>query len=367
MADEMAMGAEERFVRESFAQHYRKVVLSVHAVEQREFGFGGWEKKIEFRHIKIKSAAELQGKLALEAPLYVSYSVSYYEFPEARPMPKKSWLGADLVFDLDAQPHECGKFTCSECLEKVKHDTAHLIEEFLMEDFGVQKHEIEVNFSGSRGYHVHVRNSNILKLDRDARREIADYISGVGVSFDRFFWKEGKKLFGPTPTQEGYGGKFAASFCKKLEDEKFANSIWRGLKSQKGRLVEAIGRGDWGSCGIPGFEKKLQKAFEEMKKELSVMIDSNVTADVTKLIRLPDSLHGGSGLVAKKVKNLDAFDPMRDAVAFGKEEVKIKLLEKIPSLLIGDFSFGPADAGCVLEVPKFAAIYLLCKKAATLA
>ncbi|MEM4554455.1 MAG: DNA primase catalytic subunit PriS [Candidatus Anstonellaceae archaeon] len=364
---EKAPTPEEEFVREAFAQHYKKVLLSVPGIEQREFGFGGWEKKIEFRHIKIKSAVELQGKLSSEVPLYVSYSVSYYEFPDARPMPKKSWLGADLVFDLDAQPHECGKFTCSSCLQKVKQDTIRLIEEFLVADFGIQKHEIEVNFSGSRGYHVHVRNPNILKLDREARREIADYIGGVGLAFDRFFWKDGKKLFGPKPTEEGYRGKFATAFCSKLEDEGFAASIWRRLKTEKGRLKEAISWGDWGRCGIPGFEKKLQKAFEEMKGELCVRIDSNVTADVTKLIRLPDSLHGGSGLAAKKVKSLDNFDPMKDALVFGKEEVKVRLLENIPSLSLGDFSFGPVQAGSQLALPKFAAIYLLCKKAATLA
>ena len=97
-------------------------------------------------------------------------------------MPRKNWLGADLVFDLDAEGHSCGKFTCQECLDKVKADAMKLIDEFLLPDFGFSKGEISVNFSGSRGYHVHVRSGSVMKLDREARREIADYVSGTGLA-----------------------------------------------------------------------------------------------------------------------------------------------------------------------------------------
>ena len=69
--------------------------------ERREFGFGGWEKKIEFRHMAFRSAEDLRMALVRDRPLYVSASSAYYEYPDARPMPRKHWLGADLVFDLD--------------------------------------------------------------------------------------------------------------------------------------------------------------------------------------------------------------------------------------------------------------------------
>ncbi|MEM2137477.1 MAG: DNA primase catalytic subunit PriS [Candidatus Anstonellaceae archaeon] len=360
---------EEKFLRDLFSKYYSKGKLSVRKPERREFGFGGWEKKIEFRHIGVKDEPALRAKLVSEAPLYVSYSVGYYEYPDARPMTKKNWLSADLVFDLDAEAHSCGKFTCEKCMEKVKAEAQQLIEDFLLSDFGLSRSEIAVNFSGSRGYHVHVFSDAVAQLDREARREIADYVTGTGLLFDRLFWKEGKKLFGPTPLQGGYGGKFAKAFLKRLDDSEFALSISRKLKSEeeKAKLKSAIERGNWDNIGIANREIKLQEKFEQMKLTLAGRIDSNVTADSSKLIRMPDSIHGGSGFLAKTVESLEKFEPMKDAPAFLEGELRVKMSEAVPKLAIRDFEFGPFSANETKELPMAAAVYLLCKKSAVLA
>lgn len=362
---------EERFLRKLFSEHYAKARLNVIKPQQREFGFGGWEKKIEFRHIGVRGEEELRAKLVKEAPLYVSHSVGYYEFPDARPMVKKNWLGADLVFDLDAEGHSCGKFTCEYCLQKVKGDAIKLIEEFLLPDFGFSARELAVNFSGSRGYHVHVRSEAVMGLDRDARREIADYVTGTGLEFSRLFWSEGKKIFGPTPSQGGYGGKFARAYVRLLDGREFAASVSRKLRdeNEKARLRSAIAKGNWDNIGIANREKKLQEKFELMKLTLSGRIDANVTADTSKLIRMPDSLHGGSGFSAKSmgVGGLADFDPMREAPAFVKGELKVKAAEIVPALEIAGEAFGPLEGGKTAELPMAAAVYLLCKKAAVLA
>ena len=363
--------AEEKFLRRLFSKHYERGSISALKPEQREFRFGGWEKKIEFRHIRVRNAEELRGRLVSDAPLYVSHSVGYYEFPDARPMPKKNWLGADLVFDLDAEGHTCGKFTCRECLDRVKADAVKLMEEFLLPDFGFSKSELSVNFSGSRGYHVHVRSDAVMQLDREARREIADYVSGTGLAFDRLFWADGKKFFGPKPSQGGYGGKFARAFVRQLEWEDFALSISRKLKKpdEKAKLVSAISEGNWDNIGIANREKKLSEKFEQMKLTMAGRIDANVTADTTKLIRMPDSIHGGSGFAAKmmRVDELAGFEPMRSAPVFLEGELKVKTSEPVPALNVKDYSFGPMEAGRTMELPMPAAVYLLCKKAATLA
>ncbi|MCX8197221.1 MAG: DNA primase catalytic subunit PriS [Candidatus Micrarchaeota archaeon] len=360
---------EEKYVKDAFMSYYKNRSFSVPEVHQREFGFGGWERKIEFRHIKIGTNQELSAKLAVEAPFYISYSVSYYQFPDARPMPKKAWLGADLVFDLDAKTHECGKFTCERCLQEVKREALRLIEDFLVADFGLSKKEMVVNFSGSRGYHVHVISNEVKRLDREARREIADYVAGVGVSFERLFWKEGKKLFGPNFSSGGYGEKFAKAFCSKLNEDAFALFFSRKLKlnEEKERLIGYIQKGEWGGVGVVGFERKLEEKFKQMLPELSVNIDANVTADITKLIRMPESLHGGSGLAAKKVSQLDSFDPLKDAVVFRGGEAKIRMSETVPAFQLDDQTFGPFEAGETALLPQSAAIFLLCKKAAVLA
>ncbi len=362
---------EEAYLRGIFSSHYQRAPIGAYKPQEREFGFGGWEKKIEFRHIRVKSDAELRARLVSEAPLYVSHSVGYYEFPDARPMPKKNWLGADLVFDLDAEGHSCGKFTCQHCLDGVRADAVKLIEEFLLPDFGFSKQELSVNFSGSRGYHIHVRNQAVMQLDREARREIADYVSGTGLAFDRLFWQDGKKLFGPKPSQGGYGGKFARAFAKRLEDATFAALISRKLKKEgeRQKLLASINEGNWDSIGIAAREKKLEEKFDEMRLTMAGRIDANVTADSTKLIRMPDSLHGGSGFAAKRmgVPELASFEPMRSAPVFTEGELKVRASENVPALNIRDFSFGPIPSGQTRELPQAAAVYLLCKKAAVLA
>lgn len=361
--------AEEKFLRKLFSKHYSKAKLNVVKPQQREFGFGGWEKKIEFRHIGVRSEEELRAKLVKDAPLYVSHSVGYYEYPDARPMVKKNWLGADLVFDLDAEGHSCGKFTCEDCMQKVKLDAIKLIEDFLIPDFGFSKGELTVNFSGSRGYHVHVRSDAVMELDRDARREIADYVTGTGLEFTRLFWQEGKKIFGPTPTQGGYGGKFARAYVRLLDDDSFALSVSRKLKdkAEREKLKGAIARGNWDNIGIANREKKLQEKFEIMRLTLAGRIDANVTADSSKLIRMPDSLHGGSGLAAKSMQigELAAFEPMKSAKVFTQGSLRVKTAEAVP--IVPHLVEEPLEAGRIAELPMAAAVYLLCKKAAVLA
>ena len=367
---------EERFLRKRFSEYYGSSPVAVRGLERREFGFGGWEKKIEFRHLAFRNESELRARLVSEAPLYISHSVAYYEFPDARPMPRKNWLGSDLIFDLDtdgsACGKTCGKFTCQKCLDAVKGDVVKLIEEFLLPDFGFSKSELAVNFSGSRGYHVHVVSDAVYDLDREARREIADYVSGTGLSFGRLFWNEGKKFYGPTTSQGGFGGKFARAFAARLSDDAFALSIARKLKKpeEKEKLRSAIERGNWDNIGIANREKKLSEKFDEMKLTRAGRIDANVTADVSKLIRMPDSIHGGSGFAAKRLASPDAissFEPMRHAPVFSGSPLRVKATEAVPALNIRDFSFGPFSAGEVRELPEACAIYLLCKKAAVLA
>ena len=72
--------------------------------------------------------------------------------------------------------------------------------------------------------------------------------------------------------------------------------------------------------------KGLQKNLVRIAvKEAAIFPDEPVTGDVHRLIRLPGSLHGGSGLrvTTIKSKELEHFNPMVSAVAFGEKPVKI--------------------------------------------
>lgn len=375
---------EEDYVRSRFREHYERVeVKPPDQIEKREWGFGGWEKKIEVRHLQIKNADELKSRLVREAPLFVSYSAAYYEFPDMRPMERKNWLGADLVFDLDSDHLELPckkmhgeKWVCDGCLNAVKEETVKLVEEFLIPDFGFSKNDIEVNFSGNRGYHVHVKDESVRKLGGYARREIVDYLGGVGMDFEAVGFRyetvrgrKERKLLGPRPNDAGWAGRIArfvreAVAERKLEemgvDEGDARRIYRKAE----QFVRSVDEGKWDAVRIQNKESFWRGVIGKLGVRLGDRIDQNVTADATKLIRLPESLHGESGFVARRVKDIDGFDPLKDAVVFGEKPVRIKI-RNAPQFRVGEETFGPFRNE-ERELPERAAIFLICKKEAVL-
>jgi DNA primase small subunit len=78
------------------------------------------------------------------------------------------------------------------------------------------------------------------------------------------------------------------------------------------------------------------------------------------LIRVPGSLHGGSGMLVKKLalSELEKFDPFNDAIVFGERPIKISVSKPFSIQLKGK------DLGVIegtQEVPEYAAIYLICR------
>ncbi len=371
---------------DKFGQYYATAHPWVPRGEKREFGFGGWEKKIEFRHLSFANEQELAHRLAREKPLYVSVSSAYYEFPAGRPMAQKNWQGADLVFDLDAEAHSCAPFTCVECFEKIKSNAVALIEDFLLPDFGLAREELQVSFSGSRGYHVRVYKKELEPLGREERREIVDYIEGNGLDFNGFFSDEevsidagehGKtskyaKLLGPTPQDGGHKGKFARDILRLVKDAKTAAQVGSKLKDplEAARFIKGIEAGRWSDVRINNAKGRFHDLFERLKLHLSekVETDANVTIDTSKILRLPDTVHGGSALVAKTIhgaKALDAFVPSRDAafLSLSKTE-RVKTLRAVPSIFWAGTSTEPLEAEKEAELPESFAAYLVAKKAA---
>ncbi len=386
---------EERFVRERFAHYYSNAqpLLSPSAVS-REWGFGGWEKKIESRHARFSSAEELYAYLRRNAPLYVSHSSAYYEFPDARPMERKNWLGADLIFDIDADQlnppclDKHGKgWVCDECLGMAKEEAEKLLDEFLVDDFGFDRRNISVNFSGNRGYHIHVMDDGAKKLSGNQRREIADYIMGRGLDGKSFISevgymtdaraglssKKSGRWEGPKPADPGWGGRLAKGFISMVKERQLErimkeSTAKRFYKNEEG-AVAGIERGNWDVVGLGVSHRNYEEVWEKLGSFLGVKlgdnIDQNVTFDTSKLIRMPDSLHGETGLLAKRTKDLEKFDPLKDAVIFGKESVKVKI-EKSPEIRIWDETFGPYE-NFEGELPEAVAVYLICKRRARLA
>ncbi len=355
-------------VKRIFASYYADADFPIPGLEQREFGIGNL-KKIDARHLNFTNATDFRRYLCSNTPMFVSHSTAYYEFPGATPIQKKQWKGADLVFDLDI--HAEGKYGAYAKLEAVKEEVIRLVDDFIINDFGVGREDIATVFSGNRGYHVHVRDKAFLGLGGDERRELVDYIMGQGLSYlDFFTLSDGKpqKLLGPRPDEGGYRGRMARGVLKLLEENPTALSRKYADPKEREFFVSGIREGNWSRTFLKFDElKRRLKAVADALPIHSVDTDVGVTQDLSKLIRVPNSIHGETGLVAKIMDDVKAFDPWKDAAINNKNEMKVKFVEDVPQLVLGKDTVGPFKKDDEKTLPQHFALLFVCKDSATLA
>jgi len=357
------------FLKKKFKEYYWKnAVKAPRDVSSREFGVGTLEEKIKFRHKSFKSEKELNNYLQREAPFYISYSTAYYEFPENQPMQEKNWKGSDLVFDLDANMPYINR----RVMDSVKEEILNLID-FLISDFGFSKNDVEINFSGNKGYHIHVVNDDVFKLNSEGRRELVDYVTGSGLDIN-YFMKEEQSTEGIVYTRGGPRRYSSTYIGPKKDDVGWAKRIYDGVVEgikesedkkifdNKEKILKSLESGRW-----EGIDRVREKTFRGIINRKAIKIkdaDKMVTIDTSRLIRLPDSLNGSSGLIAKRVKDLDSFDPIKDSIAFDDNKITIKIQKDVPELDLSENKFGPYKADDKIEVPEYVAVYLMLKDTA---
>ncbi|MFP3985310.1 MAG: DNA primase small subunit domain-containing protein, partial [Candidatus Bathyarchaeia archaeon] len=315
------------------------------------------------------------------------------------------WLGADLIFDIDADhiptpcgkvhdrwicdscgflgkgssPEECpicgkGKFDvktwiCDECLESAKGETVRLVE-MLTRDFGFASSEIKAYFSGNRGYHVHVENESVRLLDSAARKELVDYVIGLGLKIELHRLIERGRIV--VRSRFGWGGRIsrgisrflteitpseleAIGLSKKVSDFLIKNNkrFLESLEATGGFNVKGVGVKNW------------QRIIQWIVDKQSARVDTVVTTDIHRLIRLPGSLHGKTGFMKLEtpLSRLDKFDPLKEAVTFKEGQMVVDVVEA-PRFRIGDVYYGPFNNDSNVELPTAVALFLLCKGAA---
>jgi len=395
-------------VKRKFAEFYANPSTQIPApasLEQRELAFLLFKEKMMVRHRNATNVNGLRRLVCDMEPSDVYYSCAYYENPEAD-MDKKGWLGADLVFDIDADHiptacdkiHDewlCGKcgfsgkgptpetcpacdgqkfdaktWPCERCINSTREETAKLID-MLEKDFGIPENEIRVFFSGHRGYHVHVETEAVRNFDAIARKEIVDYVYGLGLEgFDqRQAEKSKKKATNPVFSLHDFGWNKRI----KLGMQRFIlnatkedlNSI--GIKrpdvilqNKKDIAERYIEENRWASVKGVGTET-WRKIAQHVKEREAANVDTVVTTDIHRLIRMDGTLHGKTGLKKVKfpVKHLSDFDPFTEAVAFKEGTAKV-FVSVAPQFRLGENTFGPYTKKEV-ELPTAAALLLICK------
>ncbi len=360
------MNNEERnYILSRYSDYYSSADFKIKSIERREFGVGN-SKKIDSRHLAFRSEAEFRSYLVSNTPFFVSHSAAYYHFPGATPIEKKQRMGADLIFDLDI--HASGKYGVYPKLEEAKHEVVRLIGEFLKSDFGISEKDILVVFSGNRGYHVHVRDDEYLLLEGDERREIVNYVRGEGLRYDDFFeWRtvEGhKKLYGPKPDEGGYRGRIARAIT---ENPSALAPRALGREERKKLFVDGVKEGDWSRTSLRLAEiPERAGSIARSLPVLSVNADAAVTHDMSKLIRVPNSVHGETGFIAKIVDDIERFNPLDDALIKSGNKLNVLFAENVPELGMLGSTYGPFKKEESAEIPEPIALFYTLKGSASI-
>ncbi len=351
------------YLRERFGDYYRTNAVDLPpAANEREWGHIPWTPgtgTTMVRHQSQLDLGDVDDFLARTAPRHAYFSAARYTDPSASTMSQKGWRGADLVFDLDAD-HLPGvdptEATYAEMLSTCKDALLRLLR-FIEEDFAFE--DVEIVFSGGRGYHVHVRDRDIQELDSDARREIVDYVLAEELDTDnlirtvsaggttrRVLRTEGgwgrrvhEELMGVIEELDALGETAALERLTEIKGigEGRAETILGAIEANR----EAIENGNM-EAGGPGIRLLVGTLAERVAAADSAPIDEPVTTDTHRLIRLPKTLHGGSGLVVTPLERDEVvdFNPLQDAIPdrFRGQEIEIELDEPHRIELDGDIT-----------------------------
>ena len=395
MGDDSSAQRSLEFLKNSFQTYYASNKIELpDRFGRREFAFLFFGGKGMVRHLGFEKREMFWNFLAERVPQHAYYSSAYYQHPDAAKMMEKTWMGAELIFDLDSDHlPNAEKMGYVESLVEVKKEFIKLIEEFLLGDFGFKEKNIELYFSGGRGYHCHVKDPVVLDLDSNERREIVDYITGRDLqdsiifheqvtgrkSYGSYSFASGKSLKMPTPDQDGWKGRISRGIIELVDEIKKSDDPEKKLQeygvSQRDaeRLVQELSeeRVNRIKTGLLDQSKTIRKFFlNSALRKTAVSLsagetDEPVTCDVKRLIRLPSSLHGKTGLKVVKitVDDLKEFDPLRDAVVLPDDPVRIAVHQPV-SLDMNNQSFHLSEGE--QEVPTYLAVFLIGRKEAIL-
>jgi DNA primase small subunit len=347
------------FLRQSYKEFYFKQgsesIEFPEDVESREFGyipFGGGM----VRHLSFRNKGEALAEILKQSPSSVYCSNARYEFP-TRPIEEKGWLGAELIFDIDAtdipssckkghdlwycekchasgklpRPAKCTKCggpavefhgVCEECLDAAKDHANHVVG-FLTDDFGVDPGAIRVYFSGNRGYHLHVFDKRFDLLNQQARGEIAEYVRGSTLP--------------PSQTM-------AATLRRRVP------SVPQGVGWTR-RVTGYVAERSQNYGGT------MQKLVSEAVASQRALVDASVTTDIHRVFRLAGTLHGNTGMSKMRISSMPKFDPQVDPIVLGAKPVMVDV-SFYPGFRLKHQDFGPFKSETV-ELPTFAAVSIL--------
>ena len=395
------MDQNSRFLLKMFRRYYKENEMPMPSrFGRREFGFMYFDRDFMQRHISFSNPTEMRRFMIAQVPKHSYYSTAYYRRPNAPTMEEKGWMGADLIFDLDADHLEGAEdMSYSQMMDQIKKEMINLLDSFLYNDLGFDEKDVGIYFSGGRGYHAHIELNDVTGLGSHERREIVDFVTSNGLDIDRVFRQENVvrsvvnvkgqernniSTFRTIPPEDSGGWwlrmrnglkDVVNDVCD--QDTKNLKRTYPSIKSMSPKTIESY-RDDliksrdviFVNNRMATLKKGTQDMLIKIMKEdvayrLSGEVDEPVTADIKRLIRLPGSLHGKTGLKVMPITRdeLNGFDPLMDALpeSYTSDPITVNVKRKTDIRINGErFDL---DIG-VTEVPEYAAVFLVGRRIA---
>ena len=395
------MDQNSRFLLKMFRRYYKENEMPMPSrFGRREFGFMYFDRDFMQRHMSFSNPTEMRRFMIAQVPKHSYYSTAYYRRPNAPIMEEKGWMGADLIFDLDADHLEGAEdMSYSQMMDQIKKEMINLLDSFLYNDLGFDEKDVGIYFSGGRGYHAHIELNDVTGLGSHERREIVDFVTSNGLDIDRVFRQENVvrsvvnvkgqernniSTFRTIPPEDSGGWwlrmrnglkDVVNDVCD--QDTKDLKRTYPSIKSMSPKTIESY-RDDliksrdviFVNNRMATLKKGTQDMLIKIMKEdvayrLSGEVDEPVTADIKRLIRLPGSLHGKTGLKVMPITRdeLNGFDPLLDALpeSYTSDPITVNVKRKTDIKINGErFDL---DIG-VTEVPEYAAVFLVGRRIA---
>ena len=395
------MDQNSRFLLKMFRRYYKENEMPMPSrFGRREFGFMYFDRDFMQRHMSFSNPTEMRRFMIAQVPKHSYYSTAYYRRPNAPTMEEKGWMGADLIFDLDADHLEGAEdMSYSQMMDQIKKEMINLLDSFLYNDLGFDEKDVGIYFSGGRGYHAHIELNDVTGLGYHERREIVDFVTSNGLDIDRVFRQENVvrsvvnvkgqernniSTFRTIPPEDSGGWwlrmrnglkDVVNDVCD--QDTKDLKRTYPSIKSMSPKTIESY-RDDliksrdviFVNNRMATLKKGTQDMLIKIMKEdvayrLSGEVDEPVTADIKRLIRLPGSLHGKTGLKVMPITRdeLNGFDPLLDALpeSYTSDPITVNVKRKTDIRINGErFDL---DIG-VTEVPEYAAVFLVGRRIA---
>jgi len=372
--------------------HYENCDLVVEKLPRRSVAFSTWD-----RHNAYESIEALRKDLTESIPDSVFYSTARYLNPSANAgagkasetWKQKDRKSTDLTFDLDFDHVEGhNDMTYVEQIDTIAKHTLRLIN-ILEQQYGVK--EYQVTFSGRRGFHVRVTDEAYTLLTKSQRKQIMNDLLGERLekkatlaAYETNSFKSDAAFKLKDPSLRDWGGKIRLAcdyymnnfdtftqallekhWPKKLTPKELQNLMSRlSNPSFRQRLVRT---GDLRA--FLGEKLATKTRLENMysmllsmaKEEYAVEIDTSVTAEVNKIIRMPGSINTKHGYECRVVEIDELMDMdylfHNSAQTFGNKQVQVQIDK--PMTVQGYRTFS-LDKG-IHTLPMHEAVLALCQ------